>query len=51
MKERPRNEKGQPPTRTSDETVDRLEQKKREDRGVANRQRIEDKEREVGGKR
>ena len=43
----PRNKDSQPPTRSSDETVDRLEQKKQEDVGKANRARIEDKEREV----
>ena len=30
MEKQAPNEKGQPPTRTSDETVDRLEQKERE---------------------
>ena len=43
----PKNQEGQPPTRTPDETVDRLEQKKREDVGGANRERIRDQEREV----
>ena len=51
MKEQPKNEKGQRPTRTSDETIDRLEQKKREDRGGANKERIAAKEREVSGGR
>lgn len=51
MKEHPQNEKGQPPTRGSRETIDRLEEKKREDRGGANKERIEDKEREVSGGR
>jgi hypothetical protein len=45
-KKTPRNEKG-PPTRKPDETVNRLEQKKKEDVGRANRARIEDQEREV----
>jgi len=43
----PRNEEGQRPTRTPDETVDRLEQKKKQDHGSANKERIEEKEREV----
>ena len=47
MKARPRNEKGQPPTKNADETVDRLEQKKRQDRGGANKERIERQQREV----
>jgi hypothetical protein len=46
-KKTPRNEKGQKPTSTPDETIDRLEQKKKEDVGRANRERIEDQEREV----
>ena len=51
MKDRPENEKGQPPTKGPDETADRLEQKKREDRGGANKERIEDQEREVSSER
>ena len=51
MKKQPENEKGQPPTRTSNETVDRLEEKKHQDRGAANKERIEEKEREVSGGR
>jgi hypothetical protein len=43
----PRNSEGQKPTTTPDETLDRLEQKKHEDVGGANRERIEDQEREV----
>jgi len=51
MKARPRNEKGQSPTKNADETVKRLEQKKREDRGGANKKRIERQEREVKSER
>ena len=47
----PKNQEGQPPTRTPDETVDRLEQKKKQDVGNANRERIEDQEREVSSER
>jgi hypothetical protein len=47
MKERPSNSEGQPPTRTPKETVDRLEQKKHEGQGDANRERIEEQEEEV----
>lgn len=43
----PRNKDAQAPTRSTDETVERPEQKKRDDVGTANRRRIEDKEREV----
>jgi len=49
--ETPRNEEGQPPTRTSNETVGRLEEKKRKDAGQANKERIEDQEREVSSER
>ena len=42
----PRNEEGQPPTTDPEETVARLEEKKR-GRGGANQERIEDQEREV----
>jgi hypothetical protein len=47
----PRNQEGQPPTKTPDETIDRLEQKKGEGRGDANRERIEQQEREVSSER
>jgi len=47
MDKQPRNSEGQPPTRTPDETADRLEQKKHEDIGEANRRRIEQQEQEV----
>jgi len=47
MKAGPRNEKGQPPTKNADQTVDRLEQKKRQGRGGANKRRIEEQERKV----
>ena len=47
----PRNEEGEAPTRSSNETIDRLEEKKRKDRGQANKERIEDQEREVGSER
>ena len=44
----PRNEKGQPPTMGGRDTIERLEEKKKEDTGRANKERIEDQEREVG---
>ena len=47
MNERPKNAEGQEPTRTPEETVDRLEQKKHEEMGGANRERIEEQEEEV----
>lgn len=47
MKDAPQNKEGQQPTRTPDETVDRLEQKKSEEVGTANRDRIEEKEQEI----
>jgi hypothetical protein len=47
MKEQPKNAEGQQPTRTPEETVDRLEQKKHEDMGGANRDRIEEQKEEV----
>ncbi|HUQ41053.1 MAG TPA: hypothetical protein VM052_00985 [Candidatus Limnocylindrales bacterium] len=47
MKEQPQNKQGQEPTKTPDETIDRLEQKKHEDVGGANRARIEQQEQEV----
>jgi hypothetical protein len=39
----PRNQEGEPPTRTADETEDRLEEKEQRDRGQANKDRIEAK--------
>jgi hypothetical protein len=54
MKDRhdtPRNDEGQRPTRSPDETVDRLEQKKQQDHGAANKERIEEQEREVRSER
>ena len=39
----PRNQEGQPPTQTPDETEDRLEEKEQQDRGQANKDRIEAK--------
>ena len=50
-KKTPTNQEGQPPTKDPKETVDRLEEKKREDVGDANRERIEDQEREVSSDR
>jgi hypothetical protein len=47
MTERPKNAEGQEPTRTPEETVDRLEQKKHADMGGANRDRIEEQKDEV----
>ena len=47
----PTNIEGQPPTKTPEETVDRLEQKKHEDMGEANRKRIEEQEQEVEERR
>ena len=47
----PRNQEGQPPTRGGQDTVERLEEKKKEDTGQANKARIEDQEREVGRSR
>jgi hypothetical protein len=46
-KKEPRNKKSQAPTRSSKETVDRLEQKKRGNVGKANRERVERQERDV----
>lgn len=43
----PTNQRGEPPTKDPKETVARLEEKKQADRGAANRERIEDQEREV----
>ena len=46
----PRNDEGQPPTKEPKETVARLEEKKK-GAGGANRERIEDQEREVSSGR
>jgi hypothetical protein len=43
MNDTPRNQEGQPPTRNAKETEERLEEKEQEDRGEANRERIEAK--------
>ncbi|HEX9270545.1 MAG TPA: hypothetical protein VF998_11935 [Candidatus Limnocylindria bacterium] len=40
-KDIPRNEAGEPPTTTPEETEERLEEKARQDHGRANRDRIE----------
>ena len=47
----PRNEEGQPPTKGGRDTIERLEQKKQRDRGQANKERIQDQEREVSSGR
>jgi hypothetical protein len=47
MEKRPKNAEGQEPTRTPEETVDRLDQKKHADMGGANRDRIEEQKEEV----
>jgi hypothetical protein len=39
----PRNQQGEPPTKNAAETEDRLEEKEHEDRGQANKDRIEAK--------
>jgi hypothetical protein len=39
----PRNQEGRPPTHNATETEDRLEEKEHEDRGQANKDRIEAK--------
>jgi hypothetical protein len=39
----PRNQEGEPPTRSATETEERLEEKERADRGQANKDRIEAK--------
>lgn len=39
----PRNQEGEPPTRSATETEERLEEKEHEDRGQANKDRIEAK--------
>ncbi|MGH2378248.1 MAG: hypothetical protein ACRDGT_07200 [Candidatus Limnocylindria bacterium] len=46
-KEIPKNQAGQPPTRTPDETEERLEEKERGMRGKADRLRTEDQIDEV----
>lgn len=46
----PRNEEGQPPTKSKDETIERLEEKKK-GAGGANQERMEDQEREVNAER
>ena len=51
MKEKPQNKEGQEPTRTPEQTVDRLEQKKHDSDGGANRERIEEKEQEITSER
>jgi hypothetical protein len=38
----PRNQEGQPPTRSPDETEERLEEKARAQRGAANRDRTKE---------
>ncbi len=50
MKEEPQNKDGQAPTRSIGESVDRLEQKKFDQIGTANRERIDDKEQELSSK-
>ena len=50
QKKTPRNEEGEPPTKTAKETVARLEEKKEHSAGRANRKRIEDQERAVKDK-
>jgi hypothetical protein len=47
MKDTPQNKEGQEPTRTPEQTVDRLEEKKDADLGGANRRRIDKKEQEI----
>ena len=41
--ETPRNQQGEPPTTNAGETEDRLEEKEHQDRGQANKDRIEAK--------
>ena len=41
--ETPRNQEGQPPTRSAAETEERLDEKEHADRGQANKDRIEAK--------
>lgn len=50
-KDKPRNQKGQEPTHTPDETAARLEEKARQQTGHANRARTEQKARGSGAKR
>lgn len=47
----PRNQEGQPPTRTPEETEDRLEEKARAQRGEANKARTAEQIDEVRTKR
>ncbi len=47
---RPRNEEGQLPTTSKNETIERLEEKKK-GAGSANQERMEDQEREVNAER
>jgi hypothetical protein len=47
MNDEPQNKHGQKPSSTPKETLDRLEQKKQEDVGKANRDRIDEKAREI----
>ena len=49
-KKEPRNKKSQSPTRSSKDTVARLEEKKRGNVGKANRERVERQERDVRGR-
>jgi hypothetical protein len=46
----PRNQEGQPPTTNKNETIERLEEKKKGS-GGANQERMEDQEREVNAQR
>lgn len=50
-KDKPRNQEGQKPTRTPEETAARLEEKARQQTGHANRARTEQKARGTGPKR
>jgi hypothetical protein len=43
----PRNDEGQPPTKSPDETEERLKEKERAQRGGANKQRTQDQIDEV----
>jgi hypothetical protein len=47
----PRNEEGEEPTKGGRDTIERLEEKKEQDTGRANKERIEDQEREVSTER
>jgi len=46
----PRNQEGQPPTRTAEGTEERLEEKARDQRGGANEVRTEERIDEVRGR-